>query len=353
MKVDWNNIRKQFPILENYTYLNTARFCALPSSVIESQKLYLDHLASDGSWHFERWIEDYENARTLTSLLLECQTENVFFIPNVSTGINLSLKYLHDLPVVLVKDDFPSVTLPWHLHNRLINEVDRRKESFYEDLEMQLRKGRRILCVSWIQSEDGFEIDLPRIYEMIRISNSILVLDGTQGFSTIPLQIDPDVSMVFLSSGFKWMLAGYGIAIGYLSSDILASFKAFSGWNSIDHHSHEIKPGAASLEVGNAMYLNSLGLREGLGIIDRIGIDKILDRNQYLKQILINALEERGMEFESPSNRSSILRIKTTKYEQLTSKKIQTTDQGDWIRISHHFYNDEEDIQRLMEALID
>ncbi len=114
--INWNDYRKEFPILETYTYFNTARFCALPSAVIRIQKRYLEGLAEFGSWNFEEWSETYENARTKSANLIGCAKENIFFIPNVSTGINLASIYLTQKEVVLLTGDFPSVTLPWQSH---------------------------------------------------------------------------------------------------------------------------------------------------------------------------------------------------------------------------------------------
>ncbi|MEM9327099.1 MAG: aminotransferase class V-fold PLP-dependent enzyme, partial [Bacteroidota bacterium] len=85
-----------------------------------------------------------------------------------------------------------------------------------------------------VQSADGFEIDLERVTQWCKAYDCTLVLDGTQGLGAIPFRVDPSVSMVFLSSSFKWLLAGYGVAIGYVSQDLLPRFKAFQGWNSID-----------------------------------------------------------------------------------------------------------------------
>ena len=81
--------------------------------------------------------------------------------------------------------------------------------------------------------------------------------------------------MVFLAATWKWLLSGYGCSIGYVSNDLLPLFKAFQGWHSIDYQTGNAKIGAASLEVGNALYFNVLGLYEGLRIIQEIGVDQI------------------------------------------------------------------------------
>ncbi|MEM9327100.1 MAG: aminotransferase class V-fold PLP-dependent enzyme [Bacteroidota bacterium] len=231
--MNWNEVRGQFPILNDYTYFNTARFCALPSAVVALQERYVEGLAHHGSWNFDEWVEKYENARAMASELMGCGAEATFFLPNVSTGINLASLYLRDRPVVLMDTDFPSVILPWQTNDHPIERIPR-GEMFYDQLESSLREGNKILSVSWVQSADGFEIDLERVTKWCKAYDCTLVLDGTQGLGAIPFRVDPSVSMVFLSSSFKWLLAGYGVAIGYVSQDLLPRINAVPTLKSLE-----------------------------------------------------------------------------------------------------------------------
>ena len=347
--------RELFPILQEYTYFNTARFCAIPATVAELQTRYLHSLSHHGSWSFREWSEKYEQTRQLAAKLMGGIEDQVFFIPNVSTGINLASLYLpKDRKVVLLDKDFPSVVLPWQSHGFEIERCDYRDEGFYDNLEALLSRGHKILSVSWVQSADGFEVDLDRIYAWCKKYDVILVLDGTQGFGAIPFQVDPEVSMVFLTSSFKWLLAGYGVAVGYVSGDLLPKFKAFQGWNSIDFGTGHAKTGAASLEVGNALFFNVLALYEGLSLIHKLGIEAIYERNIAYRATLVDALKEAGYTIDlAPDTRASILRVKVPdgKYEQLVEAKVQTSQQKGKVRLSPHFYNDQEDIDRLLRFL--
>lgn len=347
--------RSLFPILKEYTYFNTARFCAIPASVATLQQRYLQSLSQHGSWEFGEWSEKYEQTRQLAAALLGGASDQVFFIPNVSTGVNLASLYLpRDRKVVLLDKDFPSVVLPWQSHGFEIEACDYRDSAFYDDLESLLSQGNKILCVSWVQSADGFEIDLERVYAWCKKYDAMLVLDGTQGFGAIPFKVDPEVSMVFLASSFKWLLAGYGVAVGYVSEDLLPKFKAFQGWNSIDFGTGHAKTGAASLEVGNAMFFNVLALYEGLSLINDLGVEAIYEKNMRYRMTLVDGLQSAGQVVDlAQDTRASIFRIEVAegKYEQLAAAKIQTSKQKGKLRLSPHFYNNQEDIDRLLQAL--
>ncbi|MEM9327042.1 MAG: aminotransferase class V-fold PLP-dependent enzyme, partial [Bacteroidota bacterium] len=162
------------------------------------------------------------------------------------------------------------------------------------------------------------------------------------------------VSMVFLSSSFKWLLAGYGVAIGYVSQDLLPRFKAFQGWNSIDFGSGMAKTGAASLEVGNAMFFNVLGLHEGLKMILALGLDHIFQKNLAYREELIEALRGIGKEvIIDPNSRSTIFKVAAEKedYQKMVARQIQSSQQKETVRLSPHFYNNDEDIQQLVACL--
>lgn len=347
--------RSLFPILQEYTYFNTARFCAIPETVATLQQRYLHSLSHHGSWEFSEWSEKYERTRQLAADVMRSSVDQLFFIPNVSTGINLASLYLpKDRKVVLLDKDFPSVVLPWQSHGFETESCDYESTRLYENLKSVLSKGNKILCVSWVQSADGFEIDLERIYAFCKKYDTILVLDGTQGFGAIPFKVDPDVSMVFFTSAFKWLLAGYGAALGYVSENLLPKFKAFQGWNSINFGTGHAKTGAASLEVGNAMFLNVLALYEGLTLINALGVDTIYENNLNYRTTLIGALEEAGHQVDlAPDTRSSIFRVNVPdgKYEQLAEARVQTSKQKGKVRLSPHFYNNQEDIDRLLQAM--
>ncbi len=123
--------RDEFPILSEYTYLNTARYCALPKSVVEVQKRFLEHVSTHGSWNFQEWSELYESTRQNAAELMECEAKNTFFLPNVSLGYNLAAQYLPKRKVVCLTGDFPSVRITWEPHGFDVKYLDYKSSDFY------------------------------------------------------------------------------------------------------------------------------------------------------------------------------------------------------------------------------
>lgn len=347
-----NILRDQFPILQEYTYLNTARFSAQPHRVISAQKAFLDHLQYKGSWEFTPWNDQYEHARIASASLIGARQDQVFFLPNVSLGMNMSSQYLPKLPVLCLKRDFPTVNITWEPHGYKVEHVDHLDVDFQEKLADALNTSPKIISMSWIQAADGFELDVEFLYKVCKEKGHILVLDATQGVGAIPFKIDPEVQLIVLVSGFKWTLAGYGVAIGYISDHLITYFEPVRGWNSLDA-TGGLKKGAISLEVGNAIFINSFALGEGLRLIMEIGIEAIQKTNMELKQHLTNQLTEIGRPFRNHTSRSSIVSLEATDEDwiRLEKARVQTSRQPDRIRISPNFYNNFADIDRLIDVL--
>ncbi len=348
-----DNLRNQFPILSKYTYLNTARYCALPQVGIDIQRDFLNHLSEQGSWDFSKWSDLYESTREQSAELIGCMPSNVCFLPNVSLGFNTGAQYLPKRKVVCIKRDFPSVNITWESHGFEVTYVDHLLPNFTEVFFEKLSEPQQIISVSWIQSSDGFEIDPKKLFEICKDKGHLLILDGTQGLGAIPFSIDPDVDCMFLASGFKWLMAGYGVALCYVSDKILNYIKPMRGWNSGFNEKGEIHAGAKSLEVGNATYMNVSALNQGLELIQQQGVSKICEHNLKLRLMIEDFCHDAGRAFKNHPTRSSIISIDATadEYDNLAKNMIQVTKQYGSIRISPHFYNNAEDIQKMLAVI--
>lgn len=345
------DLRKEFSILRQYTYLNTARFCALPKSVIKTQHDFLDHLNTHGSWKFDHWSTIYESTRAQAAKLIGGETKQTFFLPNVSLGFNMAAQYLPKRKVICLLGDFPSVNMAWESHGFEVQYLDYKNGSFYDKLSTALSHPNQILSLSWVQSADGFEIDLSLIFNLCKENDHILILDGTQGLGAVPFKVDPEVNCLFLASGFKWLMAGYGIAIGHASESLLPYLKPMRGWNSLADMG--IASGAKSLEVGNATYLNAAALNEGIKLVNEVSIETICQHNLTLRKRIELWCKQNGVTFKNYDSQSSIISVAVENgtYTKLADNNIQVTDQGDFIRISPHFYNNASDIEKMLDLI--
>lgn len=108
-----DNLRKGFPVLEQYTYLNTAASGLLSEKVWEFRQEHdLDFLIK-ASLLKEKMGEMLTDVRESIGDFFHCAPNRVALIPNFSYGFNSVLESL-DKPkkVLLLKNDYPSINWP-------------------------------------------------------------------------------------------------------------------------------------------------------------------------------------------------------------------------------------------------
>src|SRR2546430_11250713 len=112
--IDWNEIRKRFPVTERVAYLNSA--AAGPVSVTSQQAAagYYEKMMRNGDVHWNRWLADREAVRKKIAAFINAEPEEIAFTTNTSQGMNVIVDALEDRGEVISSElEFPVTTLPW------------------------------------------------------------------------------------------------------------------------------------------------------------------------------------------------------------------------------------------------
>ncbi len=91
MNVDWNEVRREFPALENWTYLNTATFGQLPRRGVEAVARHFAHRDELACWDFLTWYDDADRLRAKIARLIQCAADDIAFVPNATTALGILL----------------------------------------------------------------------------------------------------------------------------------------------------------------------------------------------------------------------------------------------------------------------
>src|SRR5258708_2692099 len=119
MEPNFAALRKEFPVLERKTYLNSGSYCALANDVKASIEAYMeDRLAVGANW--DVWITKNESVRALTATLLHAAPDEIAVTASVSAGLNAlptALDFSDPRNKVVVSDfEFPTNAQIWHAH---------------------------------------------------------------------------------------------------------------------------------------------------------------------------------------------------------------------------------------------
>ncbi len=361
---DWAAVRAEFPALARHTYLNAAAASPTPRVVRAAVERHHRDLEEDGDAHWDRWLEQREAARAAVARFVNASPEEIAFVPNTSTGINAIADLIEgDGPVLSDTLEFPTVTLPFLHRGCDVRFVEPREDGSLVagDFCPARCAGCATLLVSHVQFSNGCRQDLDA-FGTIKGTRHLVVC-GSQSAGAFPVDVRCSRIDAFASAGHKWMCAGYGAGFVYIGRTLLQRRPRTMGWLSVrepfsfDNRRYELLDGARRIEIGCPPFAQILALGAAVEFLAGIGVDRIAARVLALNAYLTDGLARVGVRMLSPGgpHRSGETLCAFSHPAHvvgfLAERNIQVTEKPQGIRVSTHFYNDEQDVDRLVEAL--
>ncbi len=371
MPPDFDALRKQFPTLDNFVYLDTAAKAPLPRCAEEAMVSYMaDMWERVGERSFS--MQEIERTRETLARLVGVPSKTVSFIKNTSEGINI---VAHGLglqagdKVLISEFEHSACVLPWRRLERIGVEVEVVRgskgcippESFIEKMDDRTRA----VGVSWVAYGSGYRFDIPTIAAACRERGIVLLVDGIQGVGVLATPLTELGADVVVAGGFKGLLSPTGTGFLYcregFASRIDPAYVARFSFASDDKWKPdlELATDARRFEYGNPNYLGIWVMRHSLELILSIGLDQIERRVRELTTLLYQRVEERGFKVITPEpwrERAGILSFDVPEPElvrrRLMERKIVVNVRdGGTLRAAPHFYNTPQDIETLVDAL--
>ena len=369
--IDWNAYRDRFPAVRRWTYLNTAGGGAVSDAVAEAGKQYFDDFHQDGDTHWPDWRARAEAIRALAAATLNATPREIAFVPTASHGLNLLAQMLGGpgVGVLTVAREFPSVTLPWINQGSPVTFLEPADDGAI-DLDGAARAvtpETRHLVISHVQYRTGYRHDLGALRAFCDDNGLTMIVDATQSAGAYPLDVARHRVDALVTSAYKWLGAGYGVAVLYLRDGLRTTLAPPAvGWRSARvpydmlYDRLDLTDEAEGYELGHPPIPGILALGASLGLLREIGIERIAARTDALTSALHDRAAAKGMRVTSttvPAARSGITIIALDAAEaahaELLRRRVFVSRYGDSLRVSLHFYNDESDVERLIDELVD
>jgi cysteine desulfurase/selenocysteine lyase len=371
-----------FPITRNCVYLNHAADGPLPSPVARTLYTYIDDSSNFGNVNFARWTEHERGAHRRMANMIRVRPEQVAMTASTGDGLMMIAGGLRWEPgdmIVSADCEFPSNVYPWlnlqeqgvqvHLVKMRENRVA------VEDVLSSITERTRLVSLSLVEFSTGYRNDIAAIAHYCHERGIICGIDAAQALGAL----DIDVHMLgvdYLAAvSHKWLLSPHTTGILYVADDLQAQLHtARKGWFSVQapydffNYDQPLKAGMARFEHSSPNGLPIIGLDAALGIFECIdgGMAAVEERISGLTSYAIAGLERLGYPVVSPQGageRSGIVCFKLHPERQdislqqlvdeLASRNIHVAARDDLMRISPHFYNTIEEIDRLLNALDD
>jgi cysteine desulfurase/selenocysteine lyase len=365
--INWEVIRKQFPVTENSTYLNSAAAGPLSRATMAAATEYYQQMMNDGDVHWDEWLAKREDIRRKVAAFINAEPDEIALTTNTSSGMNVIVDALETHGEVVSCDlEFPVSTLPWmnrripvHLVKSVAGEVR------IDDVRVAMNVRTGIICFSHVQYSSGLRIDLEELGNAK--GGHALVVNASQSAGAFEIDVKRMKIDALCATGHKWMLSGYGSGFVFLSKELLERSKPRAiGWLSVeDPYSdrndeiHLRGDAAARAELGCPHFGGIFALGASVEQMTTIGVKTIEQRVLSLNKLLTDRLIESGWNVLSPIADERTCSAETLvaaedpagTVAKLAEQKIIVTKKPQGIRVATHFFNNEEDIERLIEAL--
>ena len=365
--INWDDIRAQFPVTENSTYLNAAAAGPLARATMAAATEYYQQMMNDGDIHWDEWLEKREDVRRKVARFINAEPDEIGLTTNTSSGMNVIIDALETHGEVISCDlEFPVSTLPWmnrripvHLVKAIAGGVT------IGDIRGAMNVRTGVICMSHVQYSSGFRIDLEELGNAKQ--GHALVVNAAQSAGVFEIDVKRMKIDALSATGHKWMLSGYGSGFVYLSRELQERSKPRAiGWLSVEdpysdrnNEIHLRHDAAARAELGCPHFAGMFALGASVDLIASLGMKHIEQRALEVNRFLTGRLIDSGWRVLSPIG-DERMRSAETLVEvddpaaivaKLAGQRVIVTKKPQGIRIATHFFNNEEDVERLITAL--
>ncbi len=301
-------IRKDFPILKDITYLDSGATTQKPIQVIDAITNYYKNDNANihrGAYELSiRATQEYDNARsTVAKFINASKSQEIVFTRNTTESINL-IAYSYGLNN-LKKDDIILISIMEH-HSNLVpwqmvaKKTGAKLEYMYvnedgiisEEELSKIREGVKIVGITHVSNVLGTINPVKEISQRAHSVGAIAIVDAAQSIPHMKIDVQ-DIDCDFLTFSGHKMLAPMGIGVLYGKYELLDKMNPFlSGGDMIEYVYEQDTTFAevpTKFEAGTQNVEGAIGLAAAINYINSIGYKNI---EQIEKDLLTYAIDE-------------------------------------------------------------
>jgi cysteine desulfurase/selenocysteine lyase len=373
---NWERTRSLFPVTQEVAYFNNAGVAPISSRVDEAIRRYTAEATQLGAFNYPRFFDaEIERVRARAALLLNASADEIAFVKNTTEGLGIvaaGLDWKRGDQVLTCDLEYPSNVYPWwSLRERGVEtQMLRGREGRLplEAVEEAMRNPRvRLLTLSSVEFGSGARNDLEALGALCRERGVLFCVDAIQSVGCFPIDVER-CGIDFLSAdGHKWMLSVEGCGIFFCSKRVQELVTPrIIGWRSVqnnldfDTYHMDLQASAGRFEEGTPNTPGIFALGAAIDLLIELDVSAIGERVLALTDRLVDGLRARGAEVRSPrepGEASGIVSFAIADQSprdtvrRLRAKRIFAIERRGGVRASPHFYNSEDEIDRLLTAL--
>ncbi len=364
--------RELFTVFNNVTYMDTCSQGALGDPVRASFDAYLQTMQIQGSAWGE-WAGQQERVRGLIAQLFKVASTEIAVTSTASAAVS-SLASAFDFrakrnKVVTTENEFPTIGQIWHAQERRGAKVVHipSKVDLTVDIAAlidAIDEETLLISVTLVCFRNGALTELEPIIEAAHKKGALVLVDAYQAVGAIPIDLST-LKIDFLVGGnLKYMLGVPGVGFMFARSSTTANLVPTStGWFAardifaMDIHAYDPSKDARRFESGTPVVPSLYAAAAGLQMLLEIGLANIQQYVAPLHDELREGIQDLGGNVVTPpagASHGPMLAVasidENAHVAALQGEKVVTSYRGGNVRISPHFYNNREDVEKVLAA---
>ena len=382
MEID--RIREQIPVCQRMVYVNSGWSGPSPVSVVEAIKARLDYEMDQGPTTpevQESGREILDQARLAVANLLNATPGEICLTKNTTDGINIvinGLTWSRGDEIITCSLEHSSVLVPSYFqqwrHDAVVKVVplasNEGHAAILAKIESAITNRTRLVFLSHIQYSTGLRMPVEEIRRMTKDRGIMLLLDGAQTAGHIALDMREIDCDFYAIPGQKWLLGSEGIGALFIRQDMISQVQPVHvAGRSVQPHEgpEDMEPETTSIDKFKGSSTSTAlqaGLLEAIRFVQEEGMQEIEERDLDLASQLKQSLGETpGVKVLSPVERGVSSGLVSFAIDGVEPKdavtrlweqhRIVARPVGfpPGIRVSLHFFNTEEEVGQVVEAV--
>jgi selenocysteine lyase/cysteine desulfurase len=389
--MDFADVRRLFPGATERVFLDAAAVSLTSTRAAEAVARFVELVTRDP--RAAHHGGDAARAREAAARLIGARPEQIALSPATTLALNIAADAVplrRGDNVVTTDLEFMSVVVPWlekcravEAELRVVRHDGGRIAA--DAVVARLDERTRAVVLSSVQWTNGFRLDIQRIGQECRRRDIPFVVDAIQQLGALPLDVEACAIDYLACAGHKWLTSPTGLGFVYASLGFAERFRPTltyaatavpprgdwpESWTDPDYdpiQTYALPRTAARFEIGVHHGASGAGgLAAALGIFAELGPARIADHVMALGDRAAAGVRALDLEVVTHLDRAhrsglTVFRAGPSPKDDLALRdyllgrgivvSVRYTSGVGGVRVSTHVYNDESDVDRLLEAV--
>jgi len=384
--VDLNRLRAETPGCRNVVHLNNAGAALQPLPVLEAVRGHLALEAKIGGYEAaDRAAERLEQSYEAMARLIGASADEVAYMDSATRGWDMAFYSIPFAPgdrILTTTSEYPSNALGFlHAARRYgaVVEVipdDEHGQISLDALSAALDQGGvRLVAINHVPTHDGLINPAAEVGRLTRAAGALYLLDACQSVGQLVVDVEEIGCDIMSGTSRKFLRGPRGTGFLYVRRDVVERLEPImmderaADWTGPD--SFTLRPNARRFESWERSAAGQLGQAAAAEYALEVGLPAIQDRVLELAALLRRELAEiPGITVQDRGARKSAIVTFTHDGQPATSIAGWLGEQGINVRVAQqsyrydggakpehrvrasvHYYNTEDELDRMLDAL--